>query len=130
MDGPDVLWRPRLLAFLLLFFALMVALGALPGEAESLSARFGDKLLHALAYGMMATICFYVPRTSAAIRVVFTLGVIALLGLADEAIQSLLPYRNASLSDWWFDIGTAAIVASVLALLSRINPSMESHAKN
>ncbi len=123
-------WRPRLLVALLLFFALMVGIGAIPGEAESLSSRFGDKLLHTLAYGLMAAICFHIPRTRNATRVGFTLGMIALLGLADEAIQSLLPYRNASLADWWFDIGTAAIVASALALLSRINPPMESHAKN
>lgn len=123
-------WRPWLFGLLMLFFALMVGIGALPGEAELLSARFGDKLLHVLAYGLMAAICFHVPRAGSATRAAFTLGMIALLGLADEAIQSLLPYRNASLADWWFDIGTAAIVASVLALRSRINPSMESHAKN
>lgn len=123
-------WRPRLLAVLLLFFAFMVGIGALPGEADSLSARFGDKLLHVLAYGLMAAICFHIPRTGAGTRIGFTLGMIALLGLADEAIQSLLPYRNASLADWWFDIGSAAIVASVLALFYRLNPSMESHAKN
>ncbi len=123
-------WRPWLFSVLLLFFALMVGIGALPGEAESLSARFGDKLLHVLAYGLMAVICFHVPRAGPWPRAAFTLGMIALLGLADEAIQSLLPYRNASLSDWWFDIGTAAVVASALALLSRINPPMESHAKN
>ncbi len=123
-------WRPWLFGLLLLFFALMVGIGALPGKAESLSARLGDKLLHMLAYGMMAAACFHVLRTGIAARAAFTLGMIALLGLADESIQSLLPYRNASLSDWWFDIGTAAIVAAALALFSRINPSMESHAKN
>lgn len=123
-------WRPRLLALLLLFFAFMVGIGALPGEADALSARFGDKLLHVLAYGLMSAICFHIPRAGAGARTGFTLGMIALLGLADEAIQSLLPYRNASLADWWFDIGSAAIVASVLTLLYRLNPSMESHAKN
>lgn len=123
-------WRPRLLAVLLVFFACMVGIGAVPGEAESLSARFGDKLLHVLAYGLMSALCFHIPRAGLGARIGFTLGMIALLGLADEAIQSLLPYRNASLTDWWFDIGSAAIVASVLALLYRSNSSLESHAKN
>lgn len=123
-------WHPRRLVGLLLFFAFMVGIGALPGEAESLSTRFGDKLLHVLAYGVMSAICFHIPRAGIAARISLTIGVIAVLGFADEAIQSLLPYRNPSLSDWWFDIGSAAIVASVLALLYRSNPSMESHAKN
>ena len=45
--------RFRYLALLLIVFALMILLGSLPGQADALSARFGDKSLHLIAY-----ICF------------------------------------------------------------------------
>lgn len=118
------------LAALLLSFALVVGLGAIPGQADALSQQVGDKLLHVLAYGAMAALCFHALQANALLRAVFTVGTIALLGLADESIQSLLPYRNASLRDWWFDIGTAAIVALVLLLRARHTQATESHAKN
>lgn len=120
----------RYLIALLLYFGAMVGLEAVPGEAEALSERFGDKLLHVLAYGVMAVLCSRVVHAPATVRAAFTVGTIALLGMADEAIQSLLPYRNASLQDWWFDIGAAALVATVLLLRARANQPMEPHEKN
>ncbi len=122
--------RVGYLAALLLCFFLMVGLGSVPGEANALSDRYGDKLLHVLAYGAMAVLCFQVPRASPEARAAVTIGMISLLGLADEALQSLLPYRNASLQDWWFDIGTAAVVAFLLMLYARNNQPTDSHEKN
>lgn len=122
--------RPRRIALLAAFFLLMVGFGSIPGEADALSERYGDKLLHAMAYGFMTALCFYALQGSLAARALATVFVIALLGVADEAIQSLLPYRNASLADWCFDIGAALLVVSLLLLVGRTNPSTESHAKN
>ncbi len=122
--------RVRWLALLAGFFALMVAVGSVPGEANALSDRFGDKRLHALAYGFMAVLCYCALAARPLWRALFTVAVVALLGVIDESIQSLLPYRNASLTDWCFDIGSAAIVAATLLLLDRIITPLESHAKN
>ncbi len=119
--------RPLWVGALALFFLLMVAGGSLPGEADMLSARFGDKLLHMLAYGFMTVLCFFAVIAPPLHRIAVTIGVIALLGLADEAIQSLLPYRNASLLDWCFDIGIAMLVTLLLSR-PRLSTDPDPHA--
>ena len=108
-------WHPGWLLALASFFVLMVVLGGIPGEAQALSDRYGDKLLHTLAYGFMALLCERALQAPPVLRALVTVGVVALLGLLDESLQSLLPYRNASALDWCFDIGAAAIVAALLA---------------
>jgi VanZ family protein len=108
--------RPVWLLALSCFFVLMLALGSVPGEAQSLSDHYGDKLLHTLAYGFMALLCYTALEMQALPRILITIAVIALLGLLDESLQSLLPYRNASALDWCFDIGAATVVAVLLAL--------------
>ena len=49
-------------------------------------------------------------------RHLWVVGIIALLGLFDESLQSLLPYRNASALDWCFDVAAAAIVSVLFTL--------------
>ncbi len=119
--------RPAWLAALALFFAAMVAFGSLPGRADLLSAHFGDRLLHVLAYAFMTLLVFAAIAAPPLHRAAVTVGGIALLGLADEAIQSLLPYRKASVVDWCFDIGTAALVTLML-MRARLTPDPDTHA--
>lgn len=114
--------RPARIGVLALFFISMVAIGALPDQANQLSARFGDKLLHVAAYAIMTALCFAAIVAPRLHRVVATIVTMALLGLADESIQSLLPYRNASLTDWCFDVLTATLVS---LLLTRSWPSLD-----
>ena len=119
--------RPLWLAALALFFVAMVAGGALPGQADLLSARYGDKLLHVLAYAFMTLLGYAAVVAPPLHRAAATVGGIALLGLADESIQSLLPYRNASAADWCFDVGTAALV-TLLLTRARLTPDPDTHA--
>jgi VanZ family protein len=97
------------------FFILLVALGSIPGAANALSQQYGDKLLHTLAYGFMAALYFQGYRGKRMARSIATVMTIALLGAVDESIQSFLPYRNASMADWCFDIGSALLVVSLLS---------------
>ena len=106
--------RPAWLTMLLIFFGTMVALGAIPGNANALSARMGDKTLHLLAYGFMSFLCFRSIKGSRCEQSVISLLIMALLGLLDESLQSLLPYRNASLVDWCFDMAAAGTVIVLL----------------
>ncbi len=99
----------------LLFFFLLLILGSVPGQANALSARFGDKLLHLMAYGFLAVLCYHAIIAKKIIRILCTLLLIALFGLIDEVLQSHLPYRNASLVDWWCDIAAAMIVVTLLS---------------
>ena len=110
--------RPLWMCLLLAFFIIMLAAGAIPGSANALSDRFGDKLLHLLAYGFMAALCFQSLRGRRLTQSLISLLIIALLGLIDELVQSLLPYRNASLIDWCFDIAAAIVVIIFMNLFA------------
>ena len=102
--------RPLPLCLLLLFFVIMISVGSVPGQANHLSAHAGDKLLHLMAYSLMTFLSFQSITASRIARVIVSLLLIASLGLIDEGIQYFLPYRNASLADWCFDIAAAVVV--------------------
>jgi len=104
------------LYLLLLFFVIMISVGSVPGQANHLSAHVGDKLLHFMAYGLMSILSFHSITGSRIIRILFSFLLIASLGLIDEGIQYFLPYRNASLTDWCFDIAAAVVVTFFLGL--------------
>ena len=110
--------RPLWICLLLAFFIIMLALGAIPGNADALSDRFGDKPLHLLAYGFMAALCLQSLQGRRLTQSLLSVLIIALLGLIDELVQSLLPYRNASLLDWCFDIAAAITVIVFMNLFA------------
>jgi VanZ family protein len=112
--------RPLWMCLLLVFFTAMLAVGSIPGNAHTLSDRFGDKLLHLLAYGFMAALCFQSLRGRRINQSLISLLIIALFGLIDELVQSLLPYRNASLLDWCFDIAAGITVITFMNLFSTV----------
>jgi VanZ family protein len=119
MNNPSLVsikFRPLPLYLLLLFFVIMISIGSVPGQATHLSAHVGDKLLHFMAYGLMTMLSFHSISGSRIIRILFSLLLIASLGLIDEGIQYFLPYRNASLTDWCFDIAAAVVVTFFLGL--------------
>jgi VanZ family protein len=113
-------FRPLWMCLLLAFFIAMLALGSIPGSANTLSDRFGDKLLHLLAYGFMAAVCFHSLHGQRIAQSLISLLIIALFGLIDELVQSLLPYRNASLLDWCFDIAAGITVITFMNLFSTV----------
>ncbi len=106
--------RPAGMTILLVFFAMMIALGSIPGSASTLASGIGDKTLHVLAYAFMTILCFRSVRANRRAQSVASLLIIALFGLIDESLQSLLPYRNASLADWCFDMAAAGTVILLL----------------
>jgi len=112
--------RPLWMCLLLVFFIAMLAVSSIPGNANTLSDRFGDKLLHLLAYGFMAALCFQSLRGQRIEQSLISLLIIALFGLIDELVQSLLPYRNASLLDWCFDIAAGITVITFMNLFSTL----------
>ncbi|MFM8468229.1 MAG: VanZ family protein [Oxalobacteraceae bacterium] len=107
------------LCCLAVFFLSMVAMGSLPGEASALSSRFGDKTLHAAAYALISVLAHQSLVVSRNKRAIISVVLVGGLGLLDESIQHLLPYRNASLMDWCFDMAAAIAVATFFWLLGR-----------
>ena len=124
---PAIRLDTRYLTALLAFFIVMVSIGAIPGEANALSARFGDKLLHSLAFGFMAALAHQSLRGRRWHRMIGSLLIIATLGVIDESIQYFLPYRNASPLDWCFDVGAALIVTLLLCLRSPSGSHLKWH---
>jgi VanZ family protein len=105
------------LAAAYLFFGLMVGFGAIPGEAQSLSSVFGDKLLHFCAYSLLSVLIFSGSNGDAWRRASRTLLLVAMLGATDELIQGTMTYRNADVQDWAWDMLAASwTTASMIAL--------------
>lgn len=96
----------------------MVLAGAVPGEAQALSDAVGDKLLHLGAYSFLTCALYYGMRGTIMGRASRTMLMIGLLGGLDEAIQSLMPYRNANVTDWAFDMLAGGLTLTILILLS------------
>ena len=105
---------PLLLLFL--FFITMISVGLMPGKASALSTHINDKLLHFFAYALMTVLAFKSINARTTARMLVSLALIGSLGLIDETIQYLLPYRNASLADWCFDVAAAVVVIFFLGL--------------
>ncbi len=113
------LFRYVPLLCLLLFFSAVIGIGSLPGHASNLSAHVNDKLLHFSTYAVMTVLAFYSINTCAVARVIVTLVLIGSLGVIDETIQYFLPYRNASIADWCFDVAAAVVVICILGLRNK-----------
>lgn len=104
----------------MLLFALMLAFGAIPGKAQALTAAMHDKLLHFLVYGLLSALVYRGLTMHLAMRCAGTLLVIAALGALDEAVQALLPYRQASWLDWTVDMMAALTCVVLLSLHSAL----------
>jgi VanZ family protein len=100
-----------------LFFTLMIAIGAIPGEARTLSAMIDDKLLHFAAYGFQSALVFKSLGGGLRGRAFRTLLLIAALGALDEFLQGFMPYRNADIADWLFDVLAASWAIALLLVL-------------
>lgn len=108
-------WRPSVARLCLpaagLFFVVLVTVGNLPGLAADMSDVFGDKRLHLVAYAVLTGLIYLSVNRRPAL--VALLAVTA-LGVVDETIQSLFPYRQAELLDLLADILAAG--ATVISL--------------
>ncbi len=102
------------------FFLLMVAIGAIPGEATGLAAKIPDKLLHFIAYSFL-TCCIHRSLNCGLLsRAVRTVMIVGVLGALDENIQRFMPYRSCDLKDWIFDLLAAFFSVVVLSFILAI----------
>jgi len=110
--------RPVRLACAGLAIALTVNLfylGAGPGAVNLFQPPW-DKVAHFTAFAVLtALFAIGVGLRKAWIA----LGLVALIGLADELHQATLPGRYAGIDDWLTDAAAALLVVSVVALAVR-----------
>lgn len=120
----------RCLAVAFAFFALMVAIGAIPGNAKAASATIDDKVLHFVAYACLSGLIYGGLAGRLVSRAVRTLLAIALLGGLDETIQIFMPYRSADLADWEFDMLASLSCVVALTLLHMLSAAVTSEQTN
>ncbi len=77
---------------------------------------FSDKVLHAVAYGILAILCYRTFRraagpTVARQAVVLAIVTASVFGITDELHQAFVPLREASWQDWLADTIGATIGA-------------------
>lgn len=124
---PALFTPRRCIAAALAFFLLMLGVGAIPGKANALSAVIYDKLLHMTAYGFMSVLLYLGLSGRALGRGFLTLLTVGVMGALDEALQSTMSYRNASLADWQADMLAASLCVALLMLFHSIHLNAKKH---
>lgn len=101
-------------------YALILAMGAIPGARAEIGQYAPGIALHALAYGGIAFLLYTGSSGAAPARALKSVLTVAAMGAIDELVQSFLPYRRGAVSDWLVDCSAAIVVAGLLwALLPR-----------
>ena len=93
-------------------FVLMLALGSYPGNAQALTEKINDKILHFLAYSLLTALIYLSINSSKREKFIITICIMLALGLTDEYIQSMLSFRNASLLDLSVDLFVLILIES------------------
>lgn len=75
---------------------------------------FGDKLAHALAFGVLATFAYLASG-----RFWLALGLAAAYGLTDELHQAFVPGRSPDVRDWLADALGALLALSAVRYLTQ-----------
>ena len=102
-------------------FILMLALGSYPGNAQALTEKINDKILHFLAYSLLTALIYLSLNSTKQEKFFITLCIMFALSLTDEYIQSMLSFRTASLLDLSVDLLAAGLMTSCLSLLTIAN---------
>lgn len=106
--------RKLRLRLALLMYAAILIMGSIPGARAEIGYVASGFVLHAIAYGSLAFLIFTGSSGSAARRALKAVATVALMGAADELVQSMFPYRGAAVGDWLVDCGAAVLTAGVL----------------
>jgi hypothetical protein len=109
-------YRPVPIAVGYTFYGAILVLGNLPGWRSGIGQVAPGFALHSLAYGFLAALFYNALEATALERVRFALTTVSLMGAGDELLQTLFPYRHASILDWAVDVTAAMVVAGGLAL--------------
>lgn len=104
----------------LLIYAAILVMGSIPGARAEIGQYATGLVLHSLAYAVLTFLVFTGSTGSGRSRAIKSVLTIALMGAADELLQSFFPYRGAAVSDWLVDCNAAILTAALLwALLPK-----------
>ncbi|MET0857762.1 MAG: VanZ family protein [Telluria sp.] len=98
----------------LLIYAAILVMGSIPGARAEMSHYASGVVLHSLAYAGLTFLVFTGSEGGIRSRALKAVLTIALMGAGDELLQSLFPYRGASIGDWLVDCGAATVTSALL----------------
>lgn len=104
----------------LLIYAAILIMGSIPGARAEIGQYAAGVVLHSLAYAGLTLLVFTGSDGSLPGRALKAVLTVSLMGAGDELVQSMFPYRGASLGDWLVDCSAATLTAALLwAVLPR-----------
>ena len=102
---------------LAVYLAIVIA-GSIPGARAGIGEYASGVVLHSLAYAGLAFLWFTGSAGTPAARTGKAMLAVAAMGAGDELVQSLLPYRVGSVSDWVLDCTAGLATCTLLWLLT------------
>ncbi|WP_026354847.1 VanZ family protein [Massilia niastensis] len=111
-------YRLALRTVALALFAGIVITGSIPGARAEAGKFASGVVLHGMTYSFLTLLWFLGSSGSVASRALKAVLAIALMGAADELVQSFLPYRSGDVRDWLVDVTAATTTSFLLALLA------------
>lgn len=99
-------------------YLLIVVLGSVPHVRAEIGTLASGLVLHSLAYSAITYLLFTGFAAGSQKKAVRALIIVALMGAADEYVQSFFPYRNAAVSDWLVDCGASLFMVLLLTKLA------------
>jgi VanZ family protein len=100
----------------LILFAGVVVAGSIPGARAEVGEYAHGWVLHGGTYAFLASLWFFGSTGSAPTRALKAVLAVAMMGAADELVQSFLPYRSGDVRDWLVDVTAATLISTLLAL--------------
>jgi VanZ family protein len=95
-------------------FLAILAFGSIPGARQEIGLLASGVILHSVAYSVLTLLLFAGSAGSRTGRAVTAVATVMAMGALDELLQSALPYRVGSVSDWLVDITASAVAGSLL----------------
>lgn len=97
---------------LAMYLAVLV-FGSIPGARAGLDDVASGLFLHLVTYACITFLLATGSRGHAARKAVVAFLIVVAMGALDEAIQSQLPYRHGTFTDWGVDTIAALLTASL-----------------
>jgi len=102
-------------AGLALYLAVII-LGSIPGARNEVGEVASGLVLHFVTYSCIAFLLACGAAGDATAKAVKAFCIVAAMGALDECIQSLLPYRHGTVTDWMIDVSAALFTALLFRL--------------
>lgn len=121
---PDELYERCMFGCGLALYLAVLVFGAVPGARAGLDDVASGLVLHLATYACITFLLATGSRGHVARKAINAFLIVVAMGALDEAIQSQLPYRHGTVTDWGVDTIAALLTASLYWLASSRKPAL------